>query len=107
MFDLKTGFGNYLECFIAMNRYTADGSLALSIWSCEDGPVATITKCLCDPELASNEAYVDENNYPWVVGFIEENGLGTLTGEAKASEFCVYPKVRFDIDALIERGREV
>lgn len=47
-------------------------------------------------------AYVDLNNMPELVKFIEENDLGEFTGLTQRSGFCEYPLYMFHVDKLRE-----
>lgn len=94
---VKTEYGTYKITSVAMSRYRADNSLAIELW-CDDGPFARLTVCLLD-KLKENESYVDTNNCPWAEDFIREYKLGEIVGY-KASGYCLYPKVAFDLDRL-------
>ena len=76
--DIKTRYGNYKVDFLSANTYRADDSPAITAWSMEDGPIATITVCLDDSRLEPNQSYVDTNNCPWAPEWIEKNGLGRI-----------------------------
>ena len=105
MFTVKTDFGSYSNCVLQVGKYQHDGSLALEIFSYEEGPIARITVCLDDKNIAEDEAYVDTNNCPWAADFIEDNGLGKNTGKIRLSGYCIYPLFKFDmakIGALAE-----
>ena len=45
-------------------------------------------------------AFIDDNNNPYVLKWIEENQLGELTGRVEASGFWIYHEVRFDLAKL-------
>lgn len=102
MIDIKTMFADYNDCYLSVNKYMADNSVAIQAWNEEDGPIATLTVCLDDKGLGENEAYVDTNNCPWVMDLIERNGLGEPTGDMRASGYCIYPKVKFDMDEVMK-----
>ncbi len=105
MIDVKTMFGTYRNCYVKLERYVCDNSLSVMLWNMEDGPIAKLTVCLDDKGLAENESYVDTNNCPWAPDLIEKYGLGMATGRMKASGFCCYPAVRFDVEKLrMHRG---
>ena len=97
---LKTQFATYKNCFTQCARYSADNSLCVDLFNFEDGPIARLTVCLDDHGLADNESYLDTNNVPEAVSFVEENGLGTVTGRMGYSGFCAYPIVSWDMDKL-------
>ena len=77
---LRTDFGVYEGVYLKVGRYQADNSVAIQVWNMMDGPIAALTVCLCDRSLKEGEAYVDTNNCPWAVSFIEQEGLGKRTG---------------------------
>lgn len=97
---VKTSYKKYEGCWLEVCEYQMDGSTAVKIWSPEDGPVATITTCLADPFIEEGESYVDTNNCPWAMKFIERYGLGEMTGETGRSGYCTYPKVRWNREKL-------
>lgn len=97
---IKTEFSTYRNVFLGTNRYCADNSLYICAWNEEDGPIADITVCLDDSFIKENESYVDTNNFPGVMEFIEKYKLGKPTGLLGFSGYCCYPLVEFDMDAI-------
>ena len=65
---------------------------------------AILTVNLPDAHCPEGHAYLDTNNCPWAVSFVEENGLGEFTGEHAVSGFCTYPL--FKIDTSMFNGDE-
>lgn len=100
---LRTTFGIYEGVYLQVGKYVADNSVAIQAWNQQDGPIATITVCLCDDSLKEGEAYVDTNNCPWAVDFIEQGELGKRTGRVGRSGYCVYPVVKFDMEKVKEK----
>lgn len=98
--NLITEYSEYKDVKIAINHYVRDNSLAIKLWNEEEGPIAMITTCLCDPTLNENEAYIDTNNCPWAMDFITQNNLGRDTDYSRSSGYCVYPLVEFNMDEL-------
>lgn len=96
---VKTEYGNYEITSVAMSRYRADNSLAIELYT-EYEPFARLTVCLLD-KLKENESYVDTNNCPWAEDFIREYKLGEIVGY-KASGYCLYPRVAFNMDRIRE-----
>ena len=95
---VTTFYATYNDCYLKVNKYQANDSLAIEIWNDEDGPIARLTVCLPNQRKPKeNEAYVDTNNCPWAMDFIEEYELGTDTEMIGLSGFCLYPKVAFDM----------
>ena len=99
---VKTTFGTYKNCWLELNKYVYDNSLAIMIHNMEDGPIAKITTCSDGFSLQKNEAYIDTNNCPWAEDFIREYQLGKPTGRKARSGYCEYPVYRFDMDRLEE-----
>lgn len=98
--ECKTLFQTYRNVYLFTERYIADNSLFIEIISEEDEPIAVITVCLVDESLESNESYIDTNNCPWALDFIQEYQLGEITGRTRQSGYCTYPSVKFNIDKL-------
>lgn len=106
LLTLRTEYGTYTDCFLEVGRYQADNSLAVLLFSKSEGPVATLTVCLCDNHLKENESYVDTNNCPWVVDFLESKGLAKLSDKVMISGYCAYPVMEFDIGRMKEHMEE-
>lgn len=105
--EVKTNFGVYENCILQVAKYQADNSIAVEIWSCEEGPIARLTVCLDDKSLGKDEAYVDTNNCPWAIDFLKEYGFAEETGKTKASGYCIYPMMKFNRDKMCEYEGEV
>lgn len=106
LLEIKTSFAIYTDCFLKVNHYMADNALAVLLFSKTEGPIATLTVCLCDNRLKENESYVDTNNCPWVVDFLEGKGIAKLSDKIKPSGFCVYPAMEFDLEKMKEFEEE-
>ena len=52
-----------------------------------------------DEKLAEDEAYVDLNNWPDAAEIINTYKLGKCVGAA-SSGYCMYPRVKFDLEKL-------
>ena len=96
LLKVKTSFETYTDCILQVGRYQADDSLSVQLFSLTEGPIATLTVCLCDMSLRENESYVDTNNCPWVIDFLEGKGLAKSTGRIRLSGYCVYPAMEFN-----------
>ena len=97
---VKTEYGTYKDCVLALGDYLADNALSISIWNATDGAIATITKCLDVHDIAENESFVDTNNCPWAEDFIKEYHLGEFAGIYGMNGYCTYPLYRFNADEL-------
>ena len=99
---VKTTFTRYDTVTIEMQQYEVTDSVCIRLVSWDAGypeVFATITKCFPNAEIPSaNYAYVDVNNCPWAMDFINEFNLGRDTGIKKDTLWCVYPLVDFNLD---------
>lgn len=100
---MRTTFGIYENVNLQLGKYQADNSVAIQAWNRQDGPIATLTVCLCDRNLGEGETYIDTNNCLWAVDFIEQEGLGKRTGRMGHSGYCTYPVVKLDMQKVRER----
>ena len=80
-------------------RYAYNDGLAIKLWHM-GLPYATLTVNLSDFPSNYPCAFVDTNNFPDALKFIEINKIGKPTGRIGYSGFCEYPEVRFDIKEL-------
>ena len=106
LLEIKTSFATYTDCFLKVDHYRADNALAVLLFSKTEGPIATLTVCLCDNHLKENESYVDTNNCPWVVDFLEGKGIAKLSDKVRLSGYCVYPVMEFDLEKMKEFEEE-
>ena len=100
--EVKTSYATYDDCVLAVGQYQMDGSIAVEIVSKREGPVARLTVCLCDPSLGEDESYIDTNNCPWAVDFLQSKDLAKMAGKTRRSGYCVYPTMKFNRDKLAE-----
>lgn len=103
---IKTPYHTYENVMLTVEEYMADGSMAITVENPEDGEIAALTVCLCDPFLEKNEAYIETNNCPWAMEFIREYKLGEESGRVKQSGYCRYPAVIFDMEQLKKYVKE-
>ena len=101
-FTVNTKHGKFTGLTLSKSLYVFGGTLSVTLWDKEGDEFATLTVNLQDNSLAESEAYLDTNNCPWAVEFVESNKLGERTGKTKDSGFCTYPLVRFDMEKLNE-----
>lgn len=97
--ELMTKYGTYRDCFLKVGAYVADNSPTVEVWNHEDGPIVRLTVCVFEG-AGDGTGFVDVNNAPYALDFIREYGLGVETGVKVRSGYCVYPQVKFDMDAL-------
>ena len=100
--NVKTEYSEYKDCKLRVGKYVEDNSVAVEIYNRWDGPIARVTTCLFDHSLAEDEAYVDTNNCPWAVDFLQSKDLAKMAGKTRRSGCCVYPAMKFNRDKLAE-----
>lgn len=97
------------ECYIILNRYKADNTLAIDLVSIDGEPITRLTVCVSPTYLSytgfERLAFVDVNNNPTAMNFIDEYKLGepVRVGNKIAcykSGFCEYPLYIFNLDEL-------
>lgn len=86
---------------IRLAQYCNNNRLYIGLLD-EDGyPEADLTVNLSHLEVFDPyDGYVDTNNYPKAMSFIEKNNLGDFSGFYGYSGYCAYPLVHFHKDAL-------
>ena len=76
-----------------------NGNLCI-IMNTEEGETYAILTKNFQEELDPYLAYVDTNNLPGIMDFIEKNKLGKFTGLYRESGFCKYPLFVFDLEVI-------
>lgn len=113
MFEYKTPYASYKDCMLSISHYTNEPlCMALNIYNGIDGPITTVTVNLGhdignNSIMLWNQAFIDVNNNPNILEWIEENGLAEPVirfGEQviACSGFCEYPLYVFNEDKLKE-----
>lgn len=97
---VETEHAIYHNCWLMVDHYLTDSSLAIWIKNNNHGAIAKITTCLDRLLIKQNEAFVDVNNCPWAEDFIRKYRLGEPTGQTQQSGFCTYPLYRFDMNEV-------
>lgn len=95
-----TLYNKAYDVTLRVTSYQCNDNLAI-VLMCDEGPFATMTVNL-DEKLANDFAFVDTNNCPWAIDFIEEYELGHDTGITKQSGYCRYPLYKFNMKKLSE-----
>lgn len=97
------------ECYIILNRYKADNTLAIDLVSTDGEPITRLTTCTNNGykviNVPDNISFIDINNNPTAMNFVDEYKLGEpvrINGRiiAYASGFCKYPLYKFNLDEL-------
>lgn len=91
--------GEETDVDIIKAQYAVNGRLALEIY-CDEGPYGRLTVNIDGPVFGDNYAYIDVNNMPGAVRFLESIGAGEATGYGCASGFVMYPLFRFNEEFL-------
>ena len=100
----------YVSCYgtqsvaIQTSHYVDNGNLAISLsYVDEDGDELPFTVLTVNLEpLPGYYGYVDTNNNPGAIEFIEKNGIGEFTGRYGYSGYCSYPLYKFDKEKISE-----
>ena len=95
--EVKTSYATYDDCMLAVGRYQMDGSIAVEIVSKREGSQFDLTA-----KKEEDESYIDTNNCPWAVDFLQSKDLAKMAGKTRRSGCCVYPAMKFNRDKLAE-----
>lgn len=98
---VTTSYNTY-EVNVFRATYANNGSLAVFLETTDGEPFCRLTVNLPDSIASEEYQYVDTNNLPWALDFIESNDLGVVTGIVGYSGFCEYPLVKFNLDKIKE-----
>ena len=98
-----TFYGKEYPVYFELNQYACNENTAVQMLTdidTVDKPFGTCTVNL-GMRLQPGYAYIDENNLPGVLTFLEENGLGSrILGCTAMSGYCTYQLFKFDMDEL-------
>lgn len=103
MFVVTTDYGTY-NAEVFRTSYYSNNSLAVFLETTDGEPLCTLTVNLMNGVASGEYQFVDTNNCPWALDFIESNGLGVSTGIIGFSGFFKYPLVRFNIAKIKRRN---
>ena len=104
---IKNYLGTDVELFLGMyesHDWQGKSAKNLGIY-CDDAdgfPFATFTVNLGEFIGLKNSAYIDTNNNPEIIEWLEKEGFGEVTGFTKRSGFCEYPLFLFKEEVLKE-----
>lgn len=87
------------DIHIVYYRYISNHNLAIQLYTNNGEPLARLT-ANTSIEVASDEAIIDTNNYPWAISFIEDNKLGINTGKTIYTKFTHYPVYKMDLSKM-------
>ena len=95
-------YGKTFNLIAYKETYARDDSLAITLIDKKEGePFSCLTVNVMESFfLEPNQAYVDINNNPWALDFIEQNKLGKFIGRYAHSGYCTYPLFEFDLSKL-------
>ena len=102
-------YGNKVKVHLVFATYY-NKNLAIRIWTDEGEPWASLTVNLCDGKsseplintLGEEYAFVDVNNFPEAIDFINRYKLAEFAGVTKRSGYVDYPLYKFDLNRLEE-----
>ena len=106
LFDYTSFFGGKYEVEITVNSYVDNKNLYVGLNYYDEEmegmfPFTAVTVNV--DKLPYLQAAIDTNNNGHsIIEFLEENGLGKLTGEYQQSGFCTYPVFKFNEEKLQE-----
>ena len=81
--------------------YRNNGTLAILLYDDSNNYLCDVTVNLTGISAPNtNCAFIDTNNSPWLIDFINTYQLGVPTGRTCRSGYCSYPEYRFDVDKL-------
>ena len=84
-------------------QYQNNGSLAILLFDEQEELFCDMTVNISTASTSgSNCAFVDTNNNPWIIEYIEANELGKPTGRYASSGYCQYPEYEFDLSKMNE-----
>lgn len=90
---------------VTVENILVDNVLAVELVTTTGITVDTITvnipEAFAAIDFPKNASFIDTNNCPWAIEFINKNNLGTITDWTWPSGFCTYPMCFFDIDKLV------
>lgn len=98
---LKTDYGTY-NVVALRSTYYNNNSLAVLLRTEDGEPFCNLTVNIMDGVAEGEYQYVDTNNCPWALDFIESNNLGYSTGIVGYSGYCEYPLVKFNLENIRE-----
>lgn len=92
-----------MDAVIVKSKYANNGRTYLGLYCKEEEyfePWTDITVNLFGPITDESCAFVDTNNCPDIVRFLEENKLAEPTGRVRQSGWCMYPEYRFNYEEV-------
>lgn len=95
-------YGKTYDLAPIISEYSYGKRLAIRLVDVDDNsPFAILTVNIPNEKLTNkNCAFVDINNFPHCLRFIEINKLGKATNEIGFSGYCIYPEYEFDLAKL-------
>lgn len=87
-----------------LNKYADNGNLYVGMLTHEDGfpePWSDLTVNL-GIECLEGFAFIDTNNNPGIIGWLEANNLGKRTYNLVPSGFCMYEEFYFNMPELLK-----
>ncbi|MCR5837013.1 MAG: DUF4313 domain-containing protein [Lachnospiraceae bacterium] len=87
------------EVLFRIGNYDSNGNTYVQMIGADGEPYGDLT---VNFETLNDErkAYIDTNNNPGILKFIEDNELGFWFGLEKQSNFCTYPLYYLDLEEI-------
>jgi len=83
------------------STYQIGGNIYIGLFDVEhQEPFADVTVNVS--ALPEGQGCVNTNDYPWLVEFIANTGIGVPTGNMLRSEFGAYPVYKFNLEKIKE-----
>ena len=100
---LKDFYGDDYMLAPYVDTYKNNSSLAILLYGDDDELFCGMTVNLTAYITSGNNcAFVDTNNNPWIIDFINTYKLGKPTGRVGRSGYCEYPEYEFDLSKMNE-----
>lgn len=106
--EYVTPFGQKIKVELEIGNYQNNNCMYIGINQTDleyPEPYGDVTVNL-DGKVPDYSGYVDINNDPGIVDFIEKNELGAYTGIMGQSGYCYYPLYLFDVEKLRQLAPE-
>lgn len=96
-------YGRSHPVYFHTSKYSKNGNLYVGLMTYEEGfpePWSDLTVNL-GIKCKSNCAFIDTNNNgEEIVEWLFSNGFAILTGRMQSSGWCVYPEMKFNLEAI-------
>lgn len=106
--EIKSAWSDEVyKVFFYRDSYESNNRLFLGLGCVGEGycePYADVTVNIPEAFLTGEDfedcAFVDTNNMPNIVSWLESNGFAKRTGMEACSGYCRYPEMKFDFEKI-------